>query len=152
MNGTNWGLSSDRYMPQAGSTHSSRFGTTNRAVLTTHALLTFSTIQSRFDTNWSRFDAYLLVYLKISVIWWVPDFSGRSRPSGPGHPDHDKRRGAGLSKNFRPFGPHFGLKIRGVGSPGPSPGSATGFPQLFTWDRCWIRGVHGPRKSVSPAS
>ena len=35
--------------------------------------------------------------------------------------------GAGLQKNsFRPFGPNFGLKIRGGGAaPGPSPVSAT---------------------------
>ena len=28
---------------------------------------------------------------------------------------------------FWPFGPQFGLKIRGGGPPGPSPGSDTGF-------------------------
>ena len=32
--------------------------------------------------------------------------------------------GGGLIKKmFRHFGPHFGLKIRGNGPPGPSPGS-----------------------------
>ena len=45
-------------------------------------------------------------------------YSGGSRPSdkgGPGHPDPEIR-GGGL-----PFGPHFGLKIRGgPGPPGPS--------------------------------
>ena len=36
---------------------------------------------------------------------------------GGGHPD-SKIRGAGLNKNFfRPFGLHFGLKIRGSPSP-----------------------------------
>ena len=45
-------------------------------------------------------------------------------------PDPEIRVGGGTpaSKNifFRPFGPHFGLKIRGgLGPPGPSPGSAT---------------------------
>ena len=41
--------------------------------------------------------------------------------------DASLRRGGGLQKKFfRPFGPHFGLKIRGGASPpGPSPGSAT---------------------------
>ena len=35
--------------------------------------------------------------------------------------------GGGLQKLFRPFGPQFGLKIRGGpgGGPGPTPGSAT---------------------------
>ena len=34
--------------------------------------------------------------------------------------------GAGLQKIFfGPFGPQFGLEIRGAGPPGPSPGSAT---------------------------
>ena len=46
---------------------------------------------------------------------WV----GSSRPL--------EKWGAGLQKNFfPPFGPQFGLKIRGEpGPPGPSPGSAT---------------------------
>jgi len=36
---------------------------------------------------------------------------------GPGHPDPEIR-GARSPKNFfRPFRPHFGLKIRGEGSP-----------------------------------
>ena len=62
--------------------------------------------------------------------------SGGSRPSdkggrggrGGGHPDPEiKAGGAGVSKkNFQPFGPQFGLKIRGgPAPPGPSPGSAT---------------------------
>ena len=47
------------------------------------------------------------------------------------------RAGPRLKKNFsRPFGPHFGLKIRGgePGPPGPSPRSATArflYPHLF---------------------
>ena len=45
-----------------------------------------------------------------------------------GHSDPEIVGGGGwggLQKNlFRPFGPHFGRKIRGV--PGPSPRSATG--------------------------
>ena len=54
--------------------------------------------------------------------------SGRSRLSdkaggGGGHPDPEITGGAGLQKIFfRPFGPHFGLKIRrGGGPPGPLP-------------------------------
>ena len=34
--------------------------------------------------------------------------------------------GGGSQKTFiQPFGPQFGLKIRGGGGPGPSPGSTT---------------------------
>ena len=44
----------------------------------------------------------------------------------PGHPDPEIRRGLVLRFIFRPFGPQFGLKIRGGASPpGPSAGSAT---------------------------
>ena len=62
--------------------------------------------------------------------------SGGSTPSGKGggggHPDPEIRVGGGEGRSqkknfFRPFGPQFGLKIRG--RPGPSgscPGSATG--------------------------
>ena len=40
----------------------------------------------------------------------------------------EKRRAQSQKKLFRPFGPQFGLKIRGWGAGplGPSPGSATG--------------------------
>ena len=49
------------------------------------------------------------------------DFSGVSRPSDK------EEEGGGLEKFFfRPFGSQFGLKIRGAGPPGPSPGSANG--------------------------
>ena len=43
-------------------------------------------------------------------------------------------RGGPVSKNFfRPFGPQFGLRIRGGwGPPGPSPGSATDINFLLT--------------------
>ena len=79
---------------------------------------------------------------RISVRQWRSDnifvlvSSGGSRPSdkaGAGHPDPEIR-GAPASKKifFRPFGPHFGLKIRGrPRSPGPSPGSATGLDHTF---------------------
>ena len=51
--------------------------------------------------------------------------SGGSTPSergwGSGHPDPEIRGGPGLKKNFfRPFGSHFGLKIR-LGSRLPRP-------------------------------
>ena len=53
--------------------------------------------------------------------------SGGSRPSdkggggGAGHPDHEIRRGR-RQKIFPPFGPQFGLKIRGGAEPpGPLP-------------------------------
>ena len=60
--------------------------------------------------------------------------SGGFRPSdkggggrGGGHPDPDIRGGSWPQKIFfRPFGPHFGLKIRGgQGPPSPFPGSAS---------------------------
>ena len=79
---------------------------------------------------------------RISVRQWRSDnifvlvSSGGSRPSdkaGAGHPDPEIRGVSGLKKIFfRPFGPHFGLKIRGwPGPPGPSPRSATGLDNTF---------------------
>ena len=58
--------------------------------------------------------------------------SGGSYGGGGGggvHPDPEIRGWPGLKKKFfRPFGPQFGLKIRGGhGPPGPSPGSPTGY-------------------------
>ena len=58
----------------------------------------------------------------MSVI--IDQYSGRSRPSDKrergGHPDPEKRGGGGgggPNKNFfKPFGPHFCLKKRGVGA------------------------------------
>ena len=47
--------------------------------------------------------------------------SGASRP-----PDKEEEGGGRSQKNiFRPLGPQFGLKTRGAGLPGPSPGSAS---------------------------
>ena len=59
--------------------------------------------------------------------------SSGSRPSdgggggGLGHPDSEIKGGPGLKKKFsRPFGPLFGLKLRGHGTPPPpSPRYAT---------------------------
>ena len=50
--------------------------------------------------------------------------SDGSRPSDkgePGHPDPEKKGGGWGSqkKFFQPFGPQFGLKIRGWGGGGP---------------------------------
>ena len=47
-----------------------------------------------------------------------PDLQIRGRPA---HPDPEiTGEGRGIKKNFfRPFGPQFGLKIRGGGGPGP---------------------------------
>ena len=48
---------------------------------------------------------------------------------GPGHPDHEIRRGGGgcPKKFFQSFVQQFSVTIRGGGGPGPSPGSTTGF-------------------------
>ena len=44
---------------------------------------------------------------------------------GGGHSDPEIR-GEGLKEIvFRPFGPHFGPKIRGAAPPGPPPGTTT---------------------------
>ena len=49
----------------------------------------------------------------------------RIRGGGGGNSDPEIT-GGGLKTTFiRPVGPQFGLKIRGGGGPGPSPGSAT---------------------------
>ena len=56
--------------------------------------------------------------------------SAGSRPydnGGGGHLDPEIIGGGDLQKNFfRPFGPQFGLKIKGDAPAGPWPGSATG--------------------------
>ena len=44
---------------------------------------------------------------------------------GGGHPDPEIRGDRPQKNIFRPFGPLFGLKVKGGGSPGPSPGSAS---------------------------
>ena len=69
---------------------------------------------------------------KIGILG-VTFLSGGSRPSdkvggrGVGVIQTLRKGGGGLKKEFfRPFGPQFGLKIRGVpGPPGRSPGSGT---------------------------
>ena len=44
----------------------------------------------------------------------VPEPDLEIRGEGPGHPDPEIRRGAGLQKIFlRPIAPQFGLKVRG---------------------------------------
>ena len=49
------------------------------------------------------------------------------RGGGSGHPDPEIRGEQSTKNFFRPFGPPFGLKIRGgAGPPGPSHRSATG--------------------------
>ena len=53
----------------------------------------------------------------------MPDTDLQKRGEGNSDPEIT---GGGLKTTFiRPFGPQFGLKIRGGGHPGPSPGSAT---------------------------
>ena len=71
--------------------------------------------------------------------------SGRSRPSdkgrGAGRSSRpgDKRWGESQKKIFRPFGPHFGQKVRGRAPPGPSSGFAT---DPWSW-LCEIPGGGG---------
>ena len=56
------------------------------------------------------------------------DIRGGGGERGNGHPDPNIRAGGQTSKNFfQPFGPQFGLKIRG----GPSPGSDTESDRLM---------------------
>ena len=72
---------------------------------------------------------------------------------GPGHPDPEimgrggwGKRGACLQKKFfRPFGPQFGLTIKGGRAPRPlpSPGSATAFV-----NRRYMKGVPSLPKMV----
>ena len=56
-----------------------------------------------------------------------PDLQIRGGGGGRRSPDPEIRgKGPGLqNKFFQPFGPQIGLKIRGPGSPGPSPRSVT---------------------------
>ena len=54
------------------------------------------------------------------------------RKGGGGHPDPEIRGGGPQKKKlFRPFWPHFRLKIRRGGPPDPSPGSATAWIKLL---------------------
>ena len=89
-----------------------------------------------------------------------PDLQIRGGGGG-GHPDPEIRGGgAGLKKKFfRPFGPHFGLQIRGEA--GPSPGSTTGSLPLSSaeaslccvtrflfFDYCYFLLAHPARASA----
>ena len=62
--------------------------------------------------------------------------SGRSRPSDKGGGQSSRpwdKVGARLKKNFcQSFEPQFGLRIRGGGQPGPSPGSTTDLMSHFS--------------------
>ena len=71
-----------------------------------------------------------------------PDLQIRGEPGHPG----PEIRGGGVSKNFfRPFGPQFGLKIRG-----PSPGSDNAVRIVETDHRYYEKGcrkkVHNPER------
>lgn len=76
-------------------------------------------------TNYKVTNVPALHHLQLSA-WSIKKspFSGESRPSDKGGPDHsgsELRWGWPSSKKvFRPFGPHFCLKIRGGGPP-PGP-------------------------------
>ena len=63
---------------------------------------------------------------------------------GGGQPDPEIRGGSLQKKFFWPFGPQFGLKIRGTaGLPVPSPGSTTVSNHLWVegsndWKYVWV--------------
>ena len=93
------------------------------------------------DFKWNKYSVVsgLIIYLVrkysetmvgLEILLGLQGRIQTFRQGGPGHPDPEIRRwGArSLKQNFfRPFGPQFGLKIRGLpGPPGPSPGSVTG--------------------------
>ena len=63
-----------------------------------------------------------LIFPRINgpIVSGDPDLQIRGRP---GHPEPEiTGEGRGIKKKFfRPFGPQFGLKIRGAGPPGPQP-------------------------------
>ena len=63
--------------------------------------------------------------MKLYKTVTAPDLQIRGEPS---HPDPEIKGGGAVSKKklFQPFGPQFGLTIRGEGwGGGPSPGSIT---------------------------
>ena len=65
-----------------------------------------------------------LFLLVLRLLNYVTHCVGESRPSEIGGPRSQKIF-------FRPFGPQFGLQIRGGGGgAGPSPGSATALFQI----------------------
>ena len=90
---------------------------------------------ARWDLSWSiRVQSYgntLRYGLRVSSVFLLKMArgfenvcSGGSRPSLRGRPDHPESEiswGAGLKIFFRPFGPHFGRKLRGRWLPGPLP-------------------------------
>ena len=65
----------------------------------------------------------------------------RGQGGGAGHPKPEIREGRSPKKLFRPFGPQFGLKMRGLGRVFPSPGAAT-WCKKGTWEsrlqQTWI--------------
>ena len=72
-----------------------------------------------------------VVHVEHSIVLTLKITSGGCRSSdkgrrvGDGHPNPEKRVEGRFKKTFfRPFGPQFGGE-GGLGSPGPSPGSAT---------------------------
>ena len=73
----------------------------------------------------------------VAILW----YNGGSRPSdkgGGGGGGHQTLRSGGRGlvsekNSFHPFGPQFGLKIRGAGSPGPSPRSVTVIYKVGGW-------------------
>ena len=77
------------------------------------------------------------------------NFSAASRPwdkgGGGGHPDPEICRGQSPKHFFRPFGPQFGLKMRGA--PGLSPRSAAEFDWLKRLKR-WLCSHLGSRHST----
>ena len=64
---------------------------------------------------------------------WDMEGGGGAGGVGRSYRPCDKRRGGVSKLFFRPFGPYFGLKLRGGRAPpGPSPGSANVLPAKST--------------------
>ena len=89
-----------------------------------------------------EFDLFILCPIRWIVPHWTSEISAqpvgvnspdpdldirRGKGGGAGHPEPEIREGRSPKQLFRPFGPQFGLKIRGLGDGvGRSYGSATG--------------------------
>ena len=89
----------------------------------------------------------------IGIVWTTvadPDLQIRGGGEGGGdHPDPEIRGGAVSSKNFfRPFGPQFGLKIRGCSAPPPGSSPRQSLRCFNFSIACYRRSDSGERCEV----